>query len=141
MNKQELITAVSTKTGLTKGETEKTVNALLKIVSDELVASGQISLNGLGTFVVVHRGAHPGRNPRGTDLHPGIEDRPLESFQKTQGCRQRLKGAGRHHLSPVAHTVERRAVTPSGTTENAYFRQRYLMDNNSLNIIHRVPHG
>ena len=64
MNKQELITAVSTKTGLTKGETEKTVNALLKIVSDELVASGQISLNGLGTFVVVHRGAHPGRNPR-----------------------------------------------------------------------------
>ena len=62
MNKQELITAVSTKTGLTKGE--KTVNALLKIVSDELVASGQISLNGLGTFVVVHRGAHPGRNPR-----------------------------------------------------------------------------
>ena len=130
MNKQELITAVSTKTGLTKGETEKTVNALLKIVSDELVASGQISLNGLGTFVVVHRGAHP-----------GIEDRPLESFQKTQGCRQRLKGAGRHHLSPVAHTVERRAVTPSGTTENAYFRQRYLMDNNSLNIIHRVPHG
>ena len=28
MNKQELITAVSTKTGLTKGETEKTVNAL-----------------------------------------------------------------------------------------------------------------
>ena len=64
MNKQELITAVSTKTGLTKGETEKTVNALLKIVSDELVASGQISLNGLGTFVVVHRGAYPGRNPR-----------------------------------------------------------------------------
>ena len=132
MNKQELITAVSTKTGLTKGETEKTVNALLKIVSDELVASGQISLNGLGTFVVVHRGAHPGRNPRtGEQI----------SFQKTQGCRQRLKGAGRHHLSPVAHTVERRAVTPSGTTENAYFRQRYLMDNNSLNIIHRVPHG
>ena len=123
MNKQELITAVSTKTGLAKGETEKTVNALLKVVSDELVASGQISPN------------------RGTDLHPGIEDRPPESFQKTQGCHQRLKGAGRHHLSPVAHTVERRAVTPSGTTENAYFRQRYLMDNNSLNIIHRVPHG
>ena len=64
MNKAELITAISEKTGYTKVETEKSLNAFLAVVTETLTAGEKVQLTGFGTFEVRKRSERKGRNPR-----------------------------------------------------------------------------
>lgn len=64
MNKAELVAAVAEKTGLSKKDTEKTVNAALDAIIDSLVAGEKVQLVGFGAFEVKERGARVGRNPQ-----------------------------------------------------------------------------
>jgi DNA-binding protein HU-beta len=64
MNKAELITAMSDKTGITKTDCEKQLNAFIETVSEELKKGGKIQLVGFGTFEVSERAARTGRNPQ-----------------------------------------------------------------------------
>lgn len=64
MNKKELIDAMATKTGSSKADTERTVAALIEIISDTLKKGDSLSLPGFGSFEVRERPAHNGRNPR-----------------------------------------------------------------------------
>ncbi len=64
MNKAELVAAVAEKTGLSKKDTEKTVNAALDAITDSLVAGEKVQLVGFGAFDVKERGARIGRNPK-----------------------------------------------------------------------------
>lgn len=64
MNKTELITAVAEKAGLTKKDVEKTINALLDTVKEEVAADGKVQLIGFGTFEARVRKARVGKNPR-----------------------------------------------------------------------------
>jgi DNA-binding protein HU-beta len=63
MNKAELIRALSDKTGLTKADTEKTLNAFVETVMDTLADGQDVALVGFGTFKRSHRSARQGRNP------------------------------------------------------------------------------
>lgn len=63
MNKQELINATAEVTGLTKKDTEATVNAVLDVITEELVNGGEVSLIGFGKFETRQRAARVGRNP------------------------------------------------------------------------------
>lgn len=63
MNKRELIEKIIEKTGLSKIDVTHTVDALLEIMTEELRAGQEVSLLGFGSFKVVHRAAHQGRNP------------------------------------------------------------------------------
>ena len=63
MNKSELIQALADKTGLTKVDTEKTLNALVEIVIDTVADGQEVALIGFGTFKAAHRPAREGRNP------------------------------------------------------------------------------
>ena len=64
MNKSELVASVAAKTGLTKKDTEITVNAALEALEAELKKGGKVQLIGFGTFEVKARKAHQGRNPQ-----------------------------------------------------------------------------
>jgi len=64
MNKQELINATAEVTGLTKKDTEATVNAVLDVITEELVSGGEVSLIGFGKFETRQRAARVGHNPQ-----------------------------------------------------------------------------
>ena len=64
MNKAELVAAVAEKTGLSKKDSEKAVNAAFDAISAELVEGGKVQLVGFGSFETKTRNARIGRNPR-----------------------------------------------------------------------------
>ena len=64
MNKAELIAEVAAKTGLSKKDTEKAVNATLDTVAASLEKGEKVQLVGFGVFDVKERGARMGRNPK-----------------------------------------------------------------------------
>ena len=64
MNKAELIAEVAAKTGLSKKDSEKAVNATLDTVTASLESGEKVSLVGFGVFDVKEREARMGRNPK-----------------------------------------------------------------------------
>ncbi|MGI6029796.1 MAG: HU family DNA-binding protein [Candidatus Heteroscillospira sp.] len=64
MNKAELITAVAERTGLSKKDSEKAVNATLDTITESLEIGEKVQLVGFGVFDVKERGARVGRNPK-----------------------------------------------------------------------------
>ena len=64
MNKAELVAAVAEKTGLSKKDSEKAVNAAFDAISETLVEGGKVQLVGFGSFETKTRNARVGRNPR-----------------------------------------------------------------------------
>ncbi|SET24009.1 HU family DNA-binding protein [Anaerobranca gottschalkii] len=63
MNKTELIQSVAEKSGLTKKDSEKAVNAVLESIMDAVSAGDKVQLIGFGTFEARERAAREGRNP------------------------------------------------------------------------------
>ncbi|MBO4602315.1 MAG: HU family DNA-binding protein [Salinivirgaceae bacterium] len=64
MNKQELVSAMAGKSGLTKADSEKALNAFTAAVADALGKGENVQLVGFGTFSVSARAARTGKNPR-----------------------------------------------------------------------------
>jgi DNA-binding protein HU-beta len=64
MNKQDLVGAVATATGLTGKDAAKAVDATFDAITNELKSGGDVRLVGFGTFSVTKRKASTGRNPR-----------------------------------------------------------------------------
>lgn len=64
MNKAELVSAVAEKTGMSKKDSEKAVNAAFDTITEALAAGDKVQLVGFGAFEVKERGARIGRNPK-----------------------------------------------------------------------------
>lgn len=64
MNKAELISAVAEKTGLSKKDSEKALNATFDTITASLEAGEKVQLVGFGVFDVKERGVRMGRNPK-----------------------------------------------------------------------------
>ncbi|MFA7662840.1 MAG: HU family DNA-binding protein [Patescibacteria group bacterium] len=64
MNKGEFIEAVASKTGMTKADADRSVNAFIDIVTVELSKKRDVAITGFGTFSISKRAARTGRNPR-----------------------------------------------------------------------------
>ena len=64
MNKAELIAEVAAKTGLSKKDSEKAVNAALDTITETLVKGEKVQLVGFGGFDIKERGTRMGRNPK-----------------------------------------------------------------------------
>ena len=64
MNKAELISAVAEKTGMSKKDSEKAINATFDTITLSMEAGEKVQLVGFGTFEVNERGEREGRNPR-----------------------------------------------------------------------------
>lgn len=64
MNKTEFINAVAEKSGLSKVDAKKTVEAFVETVSSELKEGGKVALLGFGSFSVAEKSARKGVNPK-----------------------------------------------------------------------------
>ncbi|MDR1743770.1 MAG: HU family DNA-binding protein [Dysgonamonadaceae bacterium] len=64
MNKSELIGAIAQKSGLSKVDAKKALDATLEAITGEVKAGGKVVLVGFGTFSVSKRSARKGINPR-----------------------------------------------------------------------------
>ena len=64
MNKNDLISAVASSTGMSKGDASSAVEAVFHTISGQLSNGNEVRLVGFGTFSVSHRKASQGRNPR-----------------------------------------------------------------------------
>lgn len=64
MKKVELVEAVASKTGLTKADAGRALEAVLETVTEALKAGDKVPLVGFGTFAVSKRAAREGRNPQ-----------------------------------------------------------------------------
>lgn len=63
MNKNELITAVAEKAGISKKDSESAVNAVVSAITDALKKGDKVQIVGFGSFEVKGRAARTGRNP------------------------------------------------------------------------------
>ncbi len=63
MNRKELIDALAEKTGSTKADADRSVAALIEIITTTLKKGDNVALVGFGTFEVRKRAARSGRNP------------------------------------------------------------------------------
>ena len=64
MNKAELISAVAEKTGLSKKDSEKAINATFDTITLSMEAGEKVQLVGFGAFDIKERAARIGRNPK-----------------------------------------------------------------------------
>jgi len=64
MTKADFVAAVAAKSGLTKADAEKAVNAFTAQVTALLKKGDKLTLPGFGTFSVLKRAARIGRNPQ-----------------------------------------------------------------------------
>jgi nucleoid DNA-binding protein len=64
MTKQQLIEAVSAKTGRGKSEVEAVVDSVLWSITEALSSNERVDLRGFGSFLVKEKKERQGRNPR-----------------------------------------------------------------------------
>ena len=64
MNKNDLVAAVASRTGLSKSDAAKAIDGTVDAITAALQGGGEVRLVGFGTFSVSHRKATTGRNPR-----------------------------------------------------------------------------
>lgn len=64
MNKNDLVAAVASGTGLSKADASKAVDSVFGAITDALKSGDEVRLVGFGTFSVAERAASEGRNPR-----------------------------------------------------------------------------
>ena len=64
MTKQEFVDRVASKSGLSRRDAGKAVDAFLESVTETLKSGDSVSFTGFGKFSTAHRAARQGVNPR-----------------------------------------------------------------------------
>ncbi|OPZ64182.1 MAG: DNA-binding protein HU [Firmicutes bacterium ADurb.Bin506] len=64
MTKSDLVDQVAERTGMTKKDSTRAVEALFDTIREELQRGGKVQLVGFGSFEVKQREARIGRNPK-----------------------------------------------------------------------------
>ena len=64
MNKNDLISAVTSTSGTSKADAAKAVDAVCNVITNALSRGEEVRLTGFGSFSVANRSARVGRNPR-----------------------------------------------------------------------------
>lgn len=64
MNKSELILSIEEKSGLSRQDSKKALDAVLETITEELVNGNKVSIVGFGCFDVKERKERIGRNPK-----------------------------------------------------------------------------
>ena len=89
MNKAELINAIADETGLSKKDTEATINSFVNVVSNALENKDKVQLIGFGTFETRERAARTGRNPQ-TNEEIKIPASTTPAFKAGKALKERV---------------------------------------------------
>ncbi len=91
MKKSEFVTQVANRTGLSKKETEQTVDMVFAVISDALAAGDKLQFSGFGTFETRSRAARTGHNPS-TGEAIEIAASVLPAFRPGKTLKDRVNG-------------------------------------------------
>jgi DNA-binding protein HU-beta len=91
MNKAELIAAISEHSQLSKADTGRILEGLLKTIELTLAAGDSLTLVGFGTFAVKERAERTGRNPQ-TGREITIAAAKLPSFKPGKALKDAVNG-------------------------------------------------
>ena len=109
MTKQEFVNAVSDRSGLSRSEAGKAVDAVLETITDTLKKRDSINFTGFGKFATSERKARMGVNPRDPSpesAHSGGDGPEVHRRQLAQAVGSgRL---GRTHLLRVGRCIHLR---------------------------------
>jgi nucleoid DNA-binding protein len=87
MKKPDVVKLVADVSGLTQGDSNKAIKALVKVIQDSLKKDEVISLSGLGSFRAKSRKARQGRNPKTGEVIPVPPGKKV-SFKPTTTLRK-----------------------------------------------------
>lgn len=91
MTKQEFVDRVATKSGLSKRDAGKAVDAFLDSVTEALKRGDSVSFTGFGKFSTAHRAARQGVNPRNPTQKVQIPAATVPRFSAGTALKQALK--------------------------------------------------
>ncbi len=90
MTKRELISSLSTKTGHTKKEVEKFIDALTGLVAENIKKGQKVSITSFGTFYLGSIAKRRGRDPQtGKDIT--IPDMKIPRFRAGKGLKEQVR--------------------------------------------------
>ena len=92
MTKSEFVDQVASESGLSKGEAEKAVGAVLSVIETTLQRGGEVAFTGFGKFSVTERGARQGVNPQ-TGERIQIAASRVPRFSAGSALKKAVKGA------------------------------------------------
>ena len=93
MTKQEFVDRVATKSGLSKRDATKAVDAFLDSVTEALKRGDSVSFTGFGKFSTAHRAARQGVNPRNPSQKVHIPAATVPRFSAGSSLKQALKSS------------------------------------------------
>ncbi len=94
LNKQQLVSAVASGSGLTKVDAEKAINSTISAISNELTVGGNVTLIGFGTFSVAARAARNGKNPQ-TGAAIAIAAKKVAKFKPGKALAETVNATGK----------------------------------------------
>lgn len=90
MTKMDLIAAVAAKTGSTKTDAARSLDAMLDAITADLRKGGKVTITGFGTFERRERQPRMGRNPQtGAPMH--IAGSKVVHFKAGKGLKDSVK--------------------------------------------------
>jgi DNA-binding protein HU-beta len=92
MNKGGLVAEVAKRTGLSKAEVGRVVDAAIDTIRDSVVQGERVTLADFGTFERKHRNQRIARNPRKPDVPIVVPARDLPSFTAGKEFRAQVLG-------------------------------------------------
>lgn len=90
MNKGGVVAEVSRKTGLSKSEVAKVVDAAVDTIRGAVVRGERVTLADFGTFERKHRNERVARNPRKPDIPIKVPARDLPAFSAGKEFREQV---------------------------------------------------
>lgn len=90
MNKNDLITNIATKSGLTKRDVESVINGFMDEVTEALAGGDKVQLIGFGNFETSKRAGRTGRNPQ-TGEPMTIAETVVPKFTAGKKLREAIK--------------------------------------------------
>ncbi len=92
MNKAGLIERIAAEAAVTKKQAEGMLEALIKIIINELKAGNEVTLTGFGTFLARTRHARGGVNPQKPTERIQIPEVTVAKFKTGKTLKDALKG-------------------------------------------------
>ncbi|MGZ8629611.1 MAG: HU family DNA-binding protein [Actinomycetota bacterium] len=90
MNKGGLVAEVSKRTGLSKAEAGRAIDAAIDSIRDSVVRGERVTLADFGTFERKHRNERVARNPRRPEIPIVVPARDLPAFTPGKDFRDQV---------------------------------------------------
>jgi DNA-binding protein HU-beta len=94
VTKQDFVSEVARRSGLTSKDAGKAVDAFLEAVTDTLKGGGEVTFTGFGKFSTAHRAARMGVNPRNPSEKVHIAAATVPKFSAGSQLKAAVKGGG-----------------------------------------------